>query len=283
MKLFTTLVNIDSSKLCLLNTVLESQQYLFEEVSVAIITNKYIEKDIELIKSVIPIQSKRFHVEVVNRGYENLPSPWLLAWVHKTLMHEKFQDSTFTHFLNIEDDIEILPTNIDYWLRAREDLRAHNFYPSFFRVEYNESKNEWVSVDAIEGDFFSLSKLPQLIINNCRAYINLPRIYQGMFLYDRELMSEYINSGKYVIEEAFPHWRYALQFPDSPIGLGEASHNGLTQINVNPGFISRNLLPCNMKYKLFDPGCFVHHIHDKYTYMESSKHGKISTSQLLCS
>lgn len=281
MKVFTCLVHLDSSKLHLLNRVLLSQEFLFDEVHVAIITNKFQKNDLNLILTALPLQSKRFKIEIINRQYEALPSPWLLAWVHKTLMHEKFQDETYSHFLNIEDDIEISLTNIEYWLNARNELRNHNLFPSFFRVEFNDSKSEWVSVDAIRGDKFSTSNLPRLIKNEEYGYINLPRIYQGMFLYDRELMQEYVNSGKYVIDEAFPHWRYALQYPTSPLGLGEASHDGISQINVPEGFFSRNLLPCNLKYSLLDPCCFVHHIHNKYTNIEASEHGKVFVNQIL--
>jgi hypothetical protein len=281
MKVFTCLVHLDSSKLHLLNRVLHSQEFLFDEVHVSIITNKFKENEWDLILSALPPQSKRFKVEIVNRQYETLPSPWLLAWIHKTLMHEKFQDDTYSHFLNIEDDIEISQNNIEYWLKTRIELRNHNLYPSFLRVEFNETKSEWVSVDAIKGDKFSIAKLPRLTKTKEYGFINLPRTYQGMFLYDRELMQEYIYSGKYVIDEAFPQWRYALQYSTSPLGLGEASHDGLSQINVPEGFFSRNLLPCNLKYQLIDPCCFVHHIHDKYTNIEASDHGKVSVNQIL--
>jgi len=113
------------------------------------------------------------------------------------------------------------------------------------------------------------------------GFINLPRTYQGMFLYDRELMTEYINSEHYVVEEAFPIWRHAIQFPNYPLGLGEASHSGLSEYNVPLGCISRNFLPFFSKYKMLDPCCFVHHLPDKYTNMPNSPHGQVLISEIL--
>lgn len=281
MKLYTCLAIIDLSKLEYLRRVLHSQQFIFDEVHVAIVTNKVNACDINAILSVAPQNTHRFQVEVINRDYDKLPSAWLLPWVHKALMYEKFQDPTYTHFLNIEDDMEVTPKNIDYWLKAREDLRPYNLFPSFFRVEWSETQQDWVSVDAIKGDQFSVKRYPRVMKSEDYGYVNLPRPYQGMFLYDRELMSEYINSGNYVIDEAFPNWRHAIQFADSPLGLGEASHYGISTFNVPAGLISRNFLPFFAKYNMLDPSCFVHHLHDKYTNISASPHGKVLLHNLL--
>lgn len=283
MKLYTCLAHIDLSKLAYLRQVLYSQQLLFEEVHVAIVTNKINSIEINEILSVAPENTHRFQVEVINRDYDKLPSAWLLPWVHKVLMYEKFQDTTYTHFLNIEDDIEVTPKNIDYWLRAREDLRPYRLFPSFFRVEWSEGQQDWVSVDALQGDQFSVDRLPHVMKSLDYGYVNLPRTYQGMFLYDRELMGEYISSGNYAIDEAFPHWRYAIQFEDSPLGLGEASHFGLSEVGVPSGCMSRNFLPFFAKYNMLDPSCFVHHLHNKYANISTSPHGKVLLSDLLAS
>ena len=283
MKIFVCLSLIDLSKLIFLKQVLDSLQFICDEVHVAILTNIVNPDEVNEIISTAPSNSNRFKVEVINRAYEKLPSPWLLAWAHKVLMHEKFQDATYTHFMNIEDDILVTFDNIKYWLTARDFLRSLNIFPSFLRVEWSESNSNWVSVDAIEGDKFSIRNCPHVMTHDGYGYVNIPRIYQGMFLYDRELMEEYINSGKFVVDEAFPNWREAIQFKNSPQGLGEASHAGLSQINVPSGCISRNFLPFYEKYKMFDPACFIHHLPNKFANEASSGHGKVFLHNILMS
>ncbi len=237
--------------------------------------------EIEEILAVAPPITSKFKVEVVNRGYQDLPSPWLLSWAHKVLMHEKFQDQTYTHFMNIEDDLLVTACNINYWLSARDFLRPYNIFPSFFRVEWSEKNQDWVSVDAVEGDRFAVKDCPRIAARDGYGYINLPRVYQGMFLYDRELMQEYIDSKKFVIEEAFPNWRHAIQFKSSPLGLGEASHAGISEVNVPRGLISRNFLPFFEKYNMIDPACFVHHLPNKFANTTYSGHGKVFLRNLL--
>lgn len=281
MKIFTCLALIDLSKLVYLKKVLQSQQFICDEVHVAIVTNINNPAEIEEILSVAPPGTSRFKVEVINRSYENLPSPWLLSWVHKVLMHEKFQDPTYTHFMNIEDDMLVTASNVNYWLEAREFLRPHNLFPSFLRVEWSELKQDWVSVDAIEGDVFKINNCPRITAREGYGYINIPRVYQGMFLYDRDLMGEYMGSGRYVVDEAFPNWRYAIQFKNSPMGLGEASHAGISQFSVPPGCFSRNFLPFFENYHLVDPACFVHHLPNKFANAPTSGHGKVSLKNIL--
>lgn len=281
MKLYTCIAHIDPAKLTYLKSVLHSQKNLFEEVHVDILTNVVDPALIDAIYGVAPPSNGRFQVNVVNRDYDKLPSPWLLAWVHKVLMFEKYQDPSYTHFLNLEDDMEITSKNIEYWLKAREILKSHGLFPSFFRVEWNVALQDWVSVDAVAGDKFFLNQCPRALVTDDYCYVNLPRTYQAMFLYDRVLMDEYINSGRYVVDEAFPHWRQAIQYPTSPMGLGEASHAGISGFNVPNGCLSRNFLPVYTKYNMFDPGCLVHHLDDKYTNIPASLHGKVILKDLL--
>jgi hypothetical protein len=94
-------------------------------------------------------------------------------------------------------------------------------------------------------------------------------------------MQEYIYSKKFVIEEAFPNWRYAIQFKNSPLGLGEASHAGISRFNVPPGLFSRNFIPFFEKYNIIDPACFVHHLPNKFVNTPQSSHGKVSLRNIL--
>jgi hypothetical protein len=274
MKLFVTLVHIDPLKSAYLAQVLESLSSAPFEVKLSIITNITDVEIIRGIRAVAPNDSTRFTLEIVNRGYDSLPSPWLLAWVHKVLMFEKFQDASFTHFLNIEDDMLITPENILYWCRARENLRQFGLIPSFLRLEFNSSSRNWVSVDFLSEDKFNISQLPKIFTDKYYGYISLPRFYQGMFMYDRQLMEEYMNSGRYYLNEAFPEWRLAIQSENFYSGIGEASHEALSRIKVPEGFFSRNVIPTYFQLSMIDPCCFVHHLPNKYVNLPNTNHGK---------
>lgn len=282
MKLFTCLAHADPRKLPELTQVLKMQAKLFDEVHVCIITNITDNEKLEAIRACAPVQNHQFQLEIFNEGCDQLPSPWLLTWVHKKLMLQRFHDPSFTHFMCIEDDMEVTPLNIKYWLDNREKLKPFNLYPSFLRVEWNHAHQQWAMTDSIKDDQFSVSKWPKLELEDGYAYINLGRTYQGMFLYDRELMQEHINSVSFDMFKFIPDWQVRILRTDWPLGLTEAAVLGLTNINVPPGYISRNIIPFYTKYLTIDPSCFVHHLPDKYTNMPNQAHGQVLIRDVLC-
>ncbi len=281
MKLFTCLAHVGPEKLPYLQQVLHMQQFLFDEVHVSIATNKTDQADLDLIASVFPPATPTFQVEIVNRNYEHLPSAWLLTWVHKDLMAEKFQDPSYTHFMYIEDDMEVTATNIQYWMTAREHLRPYGLYPSFMRTEWNPTLQQWAWTDSVKGDRFSVKGSPRVDLMAGYGYINLPRTYQGMFLYDRELMQEHIASDSFSLEKFVPGWQTAIQHTVWPLGLTEMANLALTNIHVPQGCISRNFLPYYPKYNTINPCCFVHHLPDKYTNAPESENGKVMVADIL--
>ena len=281
MKLFTCLAHADPKKNAILSQVLAAQENLFDEVHVCVITNLTDSKDIEAIYKCAPRNTNRFNVEVYNEGCDILPSPWLLTWVHKKLMLQKFTDQSFTHFMCIEDDMEVTSSNIDYWMRARSDLHSYNLYPSFMRVEWNNLHQQWAMADSMMGDSFSISRSPRVDIRNGYSFINLGRTYQGMFLYDRELMQEHINSISYDLFKFIPDWQIRIQHSEWPLGVTENAVFALTHMNVPKGCYSRNFIPIYPKYLTIDPACFVHHLPDKYTNLLDLDHGKVLIRDVL--
>jgi hypothetical protein len=249
------------------------QAVLGDSVHVCIITNLFDSDALAAIYACMPAQSERFTVEIYNKDCDQLPSPWLLTWVHKKLMLEAFRDPSFTHFMCIEDDMEVTPANLRYWLHNREVLRPYNLYPSFLRVEWNIADSQWSMTDSVLGDSYSISKLPRLELESGYQFINLPRTYQGMFLYDRELMQESINAISFDLLKLIPDWHIRILNNDWPLGLTEAAVFGLTYINIPHGCYSRNFLPFSSKYRIIDANCFVHHLPDKYTNMMNSTDG----------
>ncbi|MBK7001208.1 MAG: class I SAM-dependent methyltransferase [Rhodoferax sp.] len=280
MKLLACVAHVDPSKLYFLERQLLSIKNIGISSNVFIITNVMGNEDIARISSHIPDQSIDFQVEIFNQDLKELESPWLLTWVHKSIMKNKFQDASFTHFLNIEDDMDFTKSNFQYWLSNREMLRAYNLFPSFLRIERQTDTGEWFWTDSMRGDAFDHAELPYLRISDDFWFINLPRPYQGMFLYDRELMQEHIDSDSFDLEKAVPNWKHAITHNGWPLGLTEQANYGISKNNLPQGIYSRNFLPFYPKFELFDPSCFVHHMPNKYVRMEHSDLGKVALSDL---
>ena len=281
MKLLTCLPHADIRKLPELSQVLKMQEYLMDEVHVIVITNITKKSDLDLIYDSAPSNNKRFKIEIYNEGCDIIPSPWLLTWVHKKIMWQKFQDPTYSHFMAIEDDMEVTPINIKYWLNDREKLKPFGLYPSFLRVYWNQELKEWTMTDSIKGDRFSCSESPHIDFIDSHSFINLGRTYQGMFLYDRILMEEHINSISFDLFRFFPDWQDRIMKKDWPSSITEVAVLGISHINVPKGCFSRNFVPFFPKYLTVDPCCFVHHLPNKYTNMVDSDVGKVLVKDIL--
>lgn len=265
-------------RLTYLQQVLHLQQYLAPQVHVVVTTTTDDPEALARIATIAPPASARYHCEI---EYFSLPNPWLLPWAHKVVIAQKFGDLSFTHFMYVEDDIEVAPANVDYWLRAREALRPFGLYPSFFRVEWQEQRQTWTSTDV--ADPVSLARAPVLhSIYGDYQYLNMPNPYQAMFFYDRELMLEHMASESFdVIKygqieniDRFPGWGGG--------GVAERASHGLTFVNVPSGFTSRNVIPFLGKFRLIDPRCFVHHLPNNYANQRPElKLGKVAVQELL--
>lgn len=281
MKLYTCIAHAEPSKINILAKVLQAQEKLTDEVHVCVITNATAHEVVDAIYACGPTTSKRFKLDVYNKHCDSLPSPWLLTWVHKKLMLEKFHDPTYTHFMCIEDDMEFTVANLDYWLKDREILKPFNLYPSFLRVEWNFAREKWAAADSLSGDVFSFTNSPHIEMRTGHSFINLGRTYQGMFLYDRDLMEEHINSISFDLLKFVPNWQERIRHVNWPRGLTEKAVIGISHINVPPGCYSRNFTPIFPKYLLFDPCCFVHHLTDKYTNLPDVPNGKVMVDEML--
>lgn len=279
MKLLTCIVfHYKKERLCYLQKIVNMQQHLAEVVNVVVNTNTSDANELESIRLIAPVSSARFTFEIESF---DLPNPWLLPWAHKVTFARKMSDPSFTHFMFTEDDIEVAPVNVQYWLNARDLLRPLNLYPSFFRVEWSEEKKCWTSTDIAEP--VSVSKSPRVRSNSSDyQFINLPNPYQAMFFYDRELMEEHAAS------ETFDITRYGrIEMIDHNKnwgggGVAERANYALTFVNVPPGFTSRNIIPFFEKYMLIDPRCFVHHLPNNYANnMPDIEFGKLGVNDVL--
>lgn len=252
--------NYNIERLVYLRKVLQMQQYLAPVVHTVVTTTTSNANDLATIMAIAPKNSERYNFSV--QTFE-LPNPWLLPWAHKVVMARNIEDKSYTHFMYSEDDIEVSPINIKYWLNARDELRSYGLYPSFLRVEWNEKLQGWTSTDNWES--ISISKSPVAKIHNSNYhYINLINPYQAMFFYDRDLMLEHTASvtfdvmkyGQIENIDKFPGWGGG--------GVAERANYAQTFMNVPSGFTSRNVVPFFEKYVAIDPCCFVHHLPNNY-------------------
>lgn len=261
-----------------LSKILRQHQFLADEVHVMILTNTDEESSIGNIRSAIPRYSEFFKIEIV--AFLDLLHPWILTWAHKTIFREKFSDLSYSHFMYTEDDLEITRRNIDYWQTNREILRDSGLYPSFFRVEWNVELNCWTSTDLTEK--INLERIPRLsLLGGTRNYLNSPNPYQGLFFYDRELMSEHLDSPTADIntygdiEKIFLNEKWGG-------GVAERANFALTFHNIPMGFTSRTVVPYFEKFGLIDPECWIHHLPNNYANsMPESRNGKVPMAHLV--
>ena len=159
----------------------------------------------------------------------------------------------------LEDDILIKKENMEYWMEGRELLKPFNFYPSFLRVEKKlEDDEKWYSSDA--RAHWDISQFPFLSVAKDYVFITPQHPYQGMYLYDRELMLEHLNGPSYSPELKLPF--------DTLIGIRERANIGLSFTGVNEGK-TRNLIGFNLISNSVDKRCLIHHTPNNYVNMQS--------------
>ena len=193
--------------------------------------------------------------------------PYFLSWAHHTTFKEHLKlNSSFSHFMYLEDDIWITPRNINYWLRGRHELQNSSFYPSFVRYETNQKNYANYATDITTS--LQFKKLPYIMISTKYAYFNSPQCYQGMYLMDQEMLHEYYNSPAYSPD--FGNWN-----------IREKAAQSLTFFNVPNKFFSRNLIGCSLFQKSVDPDAFIEHLPANYANDKNSPFGKILINKLI--
>jgi len=254
----------DCSRLMYLDKISNSFNELAEKVCLTVITNTLLKEDLDQIKSTLTGKGFEFSIFTpIGLGH-----PYLLTWSHFFIFRQLFEDISFSHFLYLEDDILITRENIIYWLEGREQLRGLNFIPSFLRVETKVGNEQWYSTDCTQQ--FEINQLPSVCINEDLLFVNLPTPYQGMYLLDRELMSEHLLGIS--SNPDFGTW-----------GIREKAAQGLTFLSVSKGFISRNLIPYKTKEHQIDNNCLIHHTPNNYANQDPriNNYGTIPVNRLL--
>lgn len=123
--------NID--KLQFLEKALSNLHLFADTVSVYIFTNLRSKISDENIKK---CQSKYSNIKYTILYPKLLWHPYLLTWSHQEIFkHLALRNREITHYLYIEDDIQLNVENIEYYIEGENNLLKHKFIPSFVRYE----------------------------------------------------------------------------------------------------------------------------------------------------
>ncbi len=240
-----------------------------DKLEIFILTNETNEEKIQLLNS----EFKEINNYVNIFSVKDLGHPYLLTWSHYTFMKDKINDSSYTHFMYLEDDIFITKKNIIYWMKSRELLKEYNLIPQFLRIEKNDNDSQFYYTDIIKK--INLNKMPKVHDAKKKiAYSNILYPYQGCYFFDRDLMLEHLNenssspdfvSNKFTVENFF---------------IREKANIGLMYVNIPNGFFNRHVIPIILNDKIPHDSCMIRHLGENYTNDNSSIFGKINIKDI---
>ncbi len=210
--------------------------------------------------------------------HDKLLNNRLLPWYHVSFMKNAFKNKSYTHFLYLEDDICINKKNFLYWYNSRKFLKKFNLIPGFIRTE--NKKNKLYAIDFVKKN--RKTKLAYISISNNYHFISHKFPYQGMYLYDRTLMKEHLNSPS--SNPDCGHGAFNLKFLDKRminLDLMAKANIGLTYINVPKGFNSRIVIPYDLNKNEISTMCFIKHLSNKYSKFNNSWFGNYKVDEVI--
>lgn len=118
--------------------------------------------------------------------HTNLEHPYALTWMHRNfILHNLFQ---FTHFMYLEDDIDIPFPNFKRFLE-NFDVLYPEYIPSFFRVEIANNKLYYCDLQYPGPTKF---KLTDIVKRGGRRFLKLPTDYQASWILPRDVIIKHI-------------------------------------------------------------------------------------------
>ena len=219
------------------------------------------------------IRSKKRTIKIYEAT--KLPDNNLLPWYSINVMKERFKNKSFSHFMFIEDDIIISSKNICYWIYYRKILKKFNLVPGFLR--YENYKKDLYAVDYQKR--LSFKKSPKIQSENFDyGFINPKLPYSAMYLMDRPLMKEYVNSNAVKIDFSFSN-----NFLRSNAPTKELLNISHAFLNIPRGFFNKLMIPYGKNKKILDY-CLIEHSDIKYANSKKLKNmgfGKIKIKDLI--
>ena len=258
------------SKFKYLKEVCNNLMQLASEVDVTIITNENSKDKLKILKENIDPIIKNFNIY----NAQEFQDPYLLPWVHYTVMRKKILDKSFTHFMYTEDDILTSKENIIYWIKGRKALEKFKLIPSFLRTEENALDKNLYSTDMMKRMKFE--KMPKVFSDSENiSFVNILNPYNAIYFLDRELMLEHLNGSSSNPDFGFFNQEIRDTFP-----IRERAALGLMYYNVPEGFLNRHVIPVSAKNKTVYNYCFVKHLPNNYVNDFSKQIAKIKVDEV---
>ena len=187
----------------------------------------------------------------------NLDDPYHLTWEHKKWMQE-FLDSDYTHYAYLEGNILVQRKTFYYWNKTRELFKRNNFnfIPATHRVQIKDG--QVYSLDCTHHQ----RHRPTIEVEG-RKFISLAEPYQGMFIMDKEMVEEHIESDYFKLGQK-GWW-----------GIRESANLGNLFVNVPSGYQHRGMIPLNN----FSDS-WIEHFGTDYHGDINSPHAKIKIEEL---
>lgn len=256
----------DFSRLNYLQKCLASLAEIDFDTQIYLVTNTFDNDQLSMVNKLVDPNT------TIVKSYEN-GHDFLLTWSHFSLM--KYNVDLYTHFLYLEDDIEFSHENFVYWINAREKLKSSGLIPGFFRFEKLNDSDKF-STDVIKP--MSLYDCKLIEVEHSDTYINIVYPYQGMYLFDKELLQEFLSSKEF--NPDFSQNSIIKTWNTTNFGIREKAALGLTYISIPNGFKSRIVLPYDFRNNCLDVKCFVHHLPNNYATDINSQFGKVNVKNL---
>ncbi len=262
--------HFDSTHLGFLAAVLRSlSEFPVADLSVVIVTNTFSEEDLAQLHRLSSGMPSGKGASI--RSYGDLTHPFDLTWCHKAIISEEFvagNHDHYTHFIYLEDDIELSFANFCYFLEYREILRAFGLLPAFVRVEYSAALGGFVASDAFWPVYVPVQSHIRL---GDTVLVNMPNPYNPFFILDVELAAEYVRSRSFDHEGS-----RAL----CPWGVRERAAMGLCLENAPPPFQTRYMVPVSRRTAMTPAFARVRHLPDNYANDPRSPLGKVRVDEL---
>jgi hypothetical protein len=205
----------------------------------------------------------------------DLPHPYLLTWAHKRLISGAFlaPDSPYSHFVYLEDDLQLTFENFAYFLAARETLRPfNNLVPAFLRTEWSAQRQCFTNSDNHAPIMLAERSF---IVAGDYAYVAANSPYCAGFILDQELGREYVNSPSSALE------RSRTEDPEvAYYGVRERAAMGLTFENPPPPFRYRVVVPLSMATRLAPPCAWLAHLPNNYADKPDEPMAKVAMTDL---
>lgn len=253
-------------------TVCKSLIEIDRNNEINIITNKSKKYLLKMLKKEI-----KFNIKIVE--IKNLANDRMLPWHHINIMKKNFSRKNITHFTYLEDDILLTKTNFAYWQNSKKILKQFNLIPGFVRTEANQKNKQTYAIDFEKK--IKIKNLPKFVINKIYQFVNSQFPYQGMYLYDRELMREYLFGP--ISNPDFGHGAYKVEFHNKEminLDLMAKANIGLTFYKVPNYFNNRIVILYNKINDNIDESCCIKHLTNRYAN-EKSSFGNIKLKEAL--